>query len=346
MPSFTSGRHVRRMAAAMSNVMQELTKSDDLRASGVAHATIVGGGVIGASWASLFLVNGIAVTINDPDPGIAGKVKDIIESALPALSGLGYRTDRLMDGLDFQSELASAAATTDLVQEGGPERVDFKKDLWRRIEAVAPNDALLLSSSSSIPASAQNGAMADPGRLIIGHPFNPPHLMPLVEVVPTSQTPRDLVARAMTFYRGVGKVALELKKEIPGFVANRLQAAIFRECMYLVREHVVSMRDLDDIVTGSLGIRWATNGPFLSFHLGGGAGGMAHFVEHLGKGGMEKLWETFGEVSYDEPTCRLLIDQAQEYYGDRSIDALAALRDEREVAIINALAAVADGAAA
>ncbi len=323
--------------------MNSPARSEDLRASRVAHATIVGGGVIGASWAALYLANGLAATINDPDPDIAGKVKAVIESAMPALAGLGYRIDGLMDRLDFQSDLAAAMALTDLVQECGPEKVDFKKALWRRIEAAAPKDALLLSSSSSIPASAQNGEMTEPGRLIIGHPFNPPHLMPLVELVPTDRTPPELVARALAFYRGVGKVALELKKEIPGFVANRLQAAIFRECMYLLREQVVSMRDLDDIVTGSLGIRWATNGPFLSFHLGGGAGGMAHFVEHLGKGGMEALWRTFGAVSYDDPTCKLLIDQAAQYYGDRSIDALAEDRDEKEVAIINALAAVESG---
>lgn len=323
-----------------SGTLQGPSRPDDLRASGVARATVVGGGVIGASWAALFLANGIAVTINDPDPDIADKVKAIIGGAVQALAGLGYRTDGLLDRLGFQSDLAAAVAAADLVQECGPEKVDFKQDLWRRIEAAAPKDALLLSSSSSIPAWAQNGAMAEPARLIIGHPFNPPHLMPLVEVVPTGGSDPATVARAMAFYRGVGKVALELKKEIPGFVANRLQAAIFRECMYLLREGVVSMRDLDDIVTSSLGIRWATNGPFLSFHLGGGAGGMAHFVEHLGKGGMEKLWATFGAVSYDEPTSRLLIDQAQLYYGDRSIDALAEVRDEKEVAIITALAAV------
>ncbi|WCM19757.1 3-hydroxyacyl-CoA dehydrogenase NAD-binding domain-containing protein [Paraburkholderia bryophila] len=322
--------------------MKKIDKSDELRSSKVERATIIGGGVIGASWAALFLANGLSVTVNDPDPAISGKVEAVIRGALPALRDLGYQTDGLTDRLSFSSDLAAAVASADLIQECGPERADFKQDLWRRIELAAPAHALLLSSSSSIPASVQNTHMVDPGRLIIGHPFNPPHLMPLVEVVPTEKSDASTVARVMSFYRGVGKVALELKKEIPGFVANRLQAAIFRECMYLVREHVVSMRDLDDIVTSSLGVRWATNGPFLSFHLGGGAGGMAHFVEHLGKGGMEKLWATFGDVSFDDATCRLLVEQASEFYGGRSIDALAEDRDAKEVAIINALASVAD----
>lgn len=317
--------------------MTQLFNPDQLRASGVAQATIIGGGVIGASWAALFLASGLTVTLNDPDPDIARKVEALITDAAPALAGLDYQLTGMMQRLSFESDLAIAVAKADLVQECGPERLAFKRTLWAAIEANAPKDALLLSSSSSIPASAQNIEMVQPGRLIIGHPFNPPHLMPLVELVPSDKSDPALVARALAFYRGIGKVALELKKEIPGFVANRLQAAIFRECMYLVREQVASVRDVDDIVMNSLGIRWATNGPFLSFHLGGGAGGMAHFVEHLGKGGMEKLWATFGEVSFDEPMCRLLVEQTQESYGDRSIAELAELRDEKQVVVINAL---------
>ncbi|MGO4449839.1 3-hydroxyacyl-CoA dehydrogenase NAD-binding domain-containing protein [Phyllobacterium sp. TAF24] len=321
--------------------MQYQNCREDLQASGVQKATIVGGGVIGASWAALFLAHGVAVTINDPDPLIADKVKVLIDGAIPALSELGCCTDGMMERLSFEQDLAMAVADVDLIQECGPERIDFKNDLWRRIEAASADNTLFLSSSSSIPASVQSGSMKQPERLMIGHPFNPPHLMPLVEVVPVPKCDRTLVARVMAFYRGVGKVPLELKKEIPGFVANRLQAAIFRECMYLVREGIVSIRDLDDIVTNSLGIRWASNGPFLSFHLGGGSGGMAHFVEHLGKGGMEQLWSTFGSVSFDFETSRLLIDQAQEFYGDRSIMELAENRDEKQVAILKALDGVA-----
>ncbi|SDP39557.1 3-hydroxyacyl-CoA dehydrogenase NAD-binding domain-containing protein [Phyllobacterium sp. OV277] len=317
--------------------MQDQNSREYLHASGVQKATIIGGGVIGASWAALFLAHGVAVIINDPDPDIADKVKVLIDGAVPALSELGCCTDGMMEKLSFEQDLTKAVAGVDLVQECGPERIDFKKDLWRRIEAASANNTLFLSSSSSIPASAQSGSMQQPERLVIGHPFNPPHLMPLVEVVPVAKSDRTMIARVMDFYRGVGKVPLELKKEIPGFVANRLQAAIFRECMYLVREGIVSIRDLDDIVTNSLGIRWASNGPFLSFHLGGGSGGMAHFVEHLGKGGMEQLWATFESVSFDFRTSRLLIDQAQQFYGDHSIVELAENRDRKQVAILKAL---------
>jgi ketoreductase RED1 len=301
----------------------------------VETVTIVGGGVIGASWAALFLAHGRSVVVSDPAPDIADKVKRVILEALPTLEGLGHSTAGLFGRLTFESDLAKAVVNADLVQENGPEKIAFKRKLWAAIEAAAPEDALLLSSSSSIPASEQNRDMVDPGRLIIGHPFNPPHLMPLVEVVPSAASNPDLVVRAMAFYREVGKVPLELKKEIPGFVANRLQAAIFRECVYLVREGIVSIRDLDAIVTNSLGLRWASDGPFLSFHLGGGAGGMAHFIEHLGKGGMEALWASFGEVSFDEATSNLLIDQTAQFYGATPTADLVAGRDAREVAILN-----------
>ncbi len=268
--------------------MKSSAQSEDLRASRVAHATIVGGGVIGASWARAVPRQWRRRDDQRPRSRHSRQGgKAIIEGALPALAGLGYRIDGLMDRLDFQSDLVAAMALTDLVQECGPEKVDFKKALWRRVEAAAPKDALLLSSSSSIPASAQYGEMTEPGRLIIGHPFNPPHLMPLVELVPTDRTPPELVARALAFYRGIGKVALGTEEGDSRF---RREPAASRDfsanaCIWCAR---LSSRCaiLDDIVTSSLGIRWATNGPFLSFHLGGGAGGMAHFVEHLGKGGM------------------------------------------------------------
>jgi ketoreductase RED1 len=302
-------------------------------------AVIIGGGVIGASWAALFLVNRLRVVISDPDPDIAAKVKDVIAAALPALAEMGYEVGDVEANLSFEQDNAVAVAGADLVQECGPERVEFKQALWQTVEAAAPQHALLCSSSSTLPASVQNVRMADRSRLLIGHPFNPPHLMPLVEVVPTPQTDPALTARAVDFYNGVGKVALEIKKEIPGFVANRLQAAIFQESVYLVREGVVTLDQLDDVVTNSLGIRWATSGPFLSFHLGGGRGGLTHFLEHLGPP-MEASWQNLGKASLDERTKALLAGQLAPSYGAVSFDVLSELRDSREVAVISALVEV------
>jgi len=302
-------------------------------------AVIIGGGVIGASWAALFLVNGLKVIVSDPDPQIESKVKAIIEAALPALRSLGYKAVDVEAMLSFDKDNSRAVAAASIVQECAPERVEFKQALWKSIEAAAPKDALLCSSSSTIPASVQFTQMADPSRLLIGHPFNPPHLMPLVEVVPTAKTDPKITARALAFYSAMGKVALEIKKEIPGFVANRLQAAIFQESVFLVTEGVVTLSELDDVVTNSLGIRWATSGPFLSFHLGGGPGGLAHFLEHLGPP-MELAWKNLGKAKLEAATKTLLSNQLSTSYGASAFDALSEIRDEKEVAVINSLAKV------
>ncbi len=313
------------------------TKSDGSYAGKT--AVIIGGGVIGASWAALFLVNGLKVIVSDPDPQIASKVRAIIDAAFPALRSLGYKSTGVEALLSFEKDNARAVANAAIVQECAPERVEFKQALWKAIEAAAPTDALLCSSSSTIPASVQSVQMKDPSRLLIGHPFNPPHLMPLVEVVPTPKSDPKLTARALAFYNAMGKVALEIKKEIPGFVANRLQAAIFQESVFLVTEGVVTLSELDDVVTNSLGIRWATSGPFLSFHLGGGPGGLVHFLEHLGPP-MELAWRNLGKSQFDAATKSLLSDQLSSSYGTSSFDALSAIRDEKEVSVINGLAQV------
>ena len=302
-------------------------------------AVIVGGGVIGASWAALFLANDLKVIISDPDPEIGSKARALISAAVPALKALGYEEPDIDSNLSFEKDNALAVARADIVQECGPERVEFKQALWKTIESAAPKDALLFSSSSTIPASVQFAQMADPSRLVIGHPFNPPHLMPLVELVPTPKTNPAITARALDFYNAIGKVALEIKKEIPGFVANRLQAAIFQESVFLVAEGVVTLDQLDDVVTSSLGIRWATSGPFLSFHLGGGPGGLAHFIEHLGPP-MELAWKHLGKASFDGDTKTLLVKQLGASYGASSFYALSEVRDEREAAVINGLVRV------
>lgn len=306
-------------------------------AGSVRRATIIGGSAIGASWAALFAANDVRVILYDPDPEAPGRTMALIESAMPALAKLGYATSGLTQRILFESDLAAAVTETDLVQECGPERVDFKRPIWAGVEAAAPTHALLLSSSSSIPASTQNTCMADRTRLLVGHPFDRPHLIPLVEVVPSATTDPAIVTRALAFYRGIGKVALELKQEIRGFIADRLRAALFRECMYLLRENVATMRDIDTVVTSSLGIGLAATGPFMTCHIGGGVGGMAHFIQQFGKGRMEKLWSTFGDIRFDDEMCRLLIEQAEAFYSDASIATLDAIRDEKQAAIVNAL---------
>ena len=233
------------------------------------RAVVVGAGVIGSSWAALFLANGMEVVVSDPGKGIENAVKSAIKDAEPALKGLGFGPLDLSK-LRFEHDTAAAVEKADMVQENGPERLDFKQDLWAKIEAAAPKEAMLLSSSSGIAASKQQSQMKQAGRLIIGHSFTPPHVMPLVEVVPSPDTPAELLDQAMKFYAAV-KVPLLIRKETPGFVANRLQAAIFKECVSLVMQDVVSL---------CCAIAWHSLGHlFLSFNLGGGQA-----VSHISSG--------------------------------------------------------------
>jgi ketoreductase RED1 len=240
---------------------------------GYHRATVVGGGVIGISWTALFLAYGLDVTVCDPLPDVAERVRAGLREIAPTLAELGLSVDELTDSTDalrFDPDAASAVAGTNVVQENGPERPEVKQQLWSAIGAGAPANALLASSSSSsgIPASVMSQAMRQPGRLVIGHPFNPPHLVPLVEVVPSPGTDPEVVEAAVAFYRAMGKQPQVLSREIPGFVANRLQAALFREAVHLVAQGVVTEQELDAVVTSSIGMRWAVAGPFQTFHLG------------------------------------------------------------------------------
>lgn len=301
------------------------------------RVAVIGAGVIGASWAALFVAHDLKVTVCDPRPEAEAEVRDVIERSADALAALGARPRAALAALRFDSDVERAVAGAVLVQENGPERLDFKQALWPRIQDAAAPGALLLSSSSAIPASMQATRLRDASRLLIGHPFNPPHLVPLVEVVPGSATSPEATEQALVFYRALGKVPQVLKKEIPGFVANRLQSAIFRECVHLVREGVVRIDELDTIVTQSIGLRWAVNGPFASFHLGGGDGGLAGFIRQFGPG-MEARWRSLGDPHFDAETTALLTAQVADSYGRESRAVLEDRRDRAQLAVQAALA--------
>jgi ketoreductase RED1 len=299
------------------------------------RAAVLGGGVIGVSWTALFLAHGLDVTISDPEPGIEQRVRAELQTIAPMLVKLGFADvgDDQMP-LSFDRDIATAVATVDVVQENGPERLETKQEIWRAVEGAAPADALFCSSSSSLPASSMAARMQRPGRLIVGHPFNPPHLVPLVEVVPSSTTDAAVVERAVGFYRSLGKRPQVLSREIPGFVANRLQAALFREAVHLVVEGVVTEQQLDAIVTSSIGMRWAVAGPFETFHLGGGPGGLPDFLHHLGPA-LDALWKALGDASLDPPTVATLTAQASGF--GAAVDELAARRDDGELRLMKAL---------
>jgi ketoreductase RED1 len=303
---------------------------------------IIGAGVIGASWTALFLARGLEVVVNDPRPDVETLVRDYIRSSLPTLETLGLPIANLEAKLRFEADLERAVAGADLVQENGPERIEFKQDLWARISKVVGDKTLLASSSSARTATEQALKCSRPERLLVGHPFNPPHLIPLVEVVPGAKTSEDAVTDAVAFYAALGKVPRVVRKEMPGFVANRLQRAIFRECCYLVIEGVVKVDELDDIVTSSIGLRWAADGPFRSFHLGGGAGGFKSFFKQFGPG-LNDAWKNMAPVDLNEAAQNKIIAQAEASFAAQPMEQLEGERDAKQLAIIRALRSVKAG---
>jgi ketoreductase RED1 len=297
------------------------------------NVSVIGAGVIGASWTALFLARGLTVTVTDPRPDAEKQLHDQVHDTLPVLRALGLPVTDLTRNLRFETDLDKAVVDADAVQENGPEQLDFKQRIFARIEQATRPDTLLLSSTSGIRATQIAEAMKQPGRLLVGHPFNPPHLIPLVEVVPGERTDPAVVRRAVAFYTALGKKPQVLHQEVPGFVANRLQAALFREAVHLVAQGVVTEQELDSVVTSSIGLRWAVAGPFRTFQLGGGPGGLPYFLKHLGPG-LESLWQDLGSPRLDRPTVELLGEQAR---GDEPVAVLAAERDQAQIKLMQAL---------
>ena len=262
---------------------------------GVLKVAVVGTGVIGASWAALFLARGLDVVASDPAPGAEERLRADVaahwSSVEPVEGGA-------LDRLTFVADPADAAAEADFVQENGPEREDVKHALYAVLDAAARPDVVLASSSSGlVPSDIARGCPRHPERVVVGHPFNPPHLIPLVEVVPGEQTGEDVVERALAFYAAVGKKPIRLRQEVPGHIANRLQAALWQEAYSLVERGVASVADIDTAISHGPGLRWAILGPFVNKHLSGGPGGLAHDLEHLGPP-TEKWWRDLGQVTH------------------------------------------------
>lgn len=302
------------------------------------RAAVIGAGTIGLSWATLFAAKGMHVVVNDPRPDLAEVVDRTVRQVAGTLPGGARDPDELRALIELQADLDPAVTGVDVVQENGPEDIAFKRQLFARIERSAPPTAMLLSSTSGLMPTDMSRDMTSPGRLLVGHPFNPPHVIPLVEVVAGSATEPAEVAAAVDFYRWLGKEPVVLHKEIGGFVANRLQSALFRESVSLVLQGVVDAEELDKVVTESVGPRWATAGPFESYHLGGGPGGLRHLLEHLGPG-MARRWADLGQPELTPETVDLLSSATEERFRGRSYDELAEIRDRKQLAVLAARAA-------
>ena len=261
----------------------------------IRRVAIIGTGVIGASWTALFLAKGLDVDRDRYRAECRSRAADV-SSRRPGRrsSDWASRPAHRNPSLTFTADLAGGVRGADFVQENGPERIDFKKKLYRQLDELLPADVIIASSSSGLTMSEiQSGAALHPERCVIGHPFNPPHLVPLVEIVGGAKTSEATIERASEFYTALGKQAVRLRKEVPGHVANRLQAALAREVYYLVAEGVVSVADVDNALCWGPGLRWGIMGQVMLNHLGGGQGGIEHFFQQF-TGPMTAWWKVLG----------------------------------------------------
>jgi len=300
----------------------------------IRRVAIIGTGAIGASWAALFLAKGLEVVATDVAPDAEAALKRFIESAWPALIRLGLATGASQSKLSFTADLATAVKGADLVQENGPERIEFKRKLYGQLDELLAADVIIASSSSGLTMSEiQSGCRSHPERCVIGHPFNPPHLVPLVEIVGGAKTSEETIQRAARFYTALGKRTVRLHKEVPGHIANRLQSALSREVYYLVAEGVVTAADADTALSWGPGLRWGIMGSLLLNHLGGGQGGIEHFFEQF-TGPMTAWWKVLGQPVLTSEVQKQLVDSVRAEVGSRSFDELAAERDEMLLELI------------
>ncbi len=302
------------------------------------HTCSLGAGVIGASWTALFLAQGKTVAVYDIDPRAESNVRTYVETAWPTLTELGLVTAGANpDGVSFHASPADAVAGAAFIQESVPERIDIKHELYRDIEPALDPDSIVASSASGLTLSEMQGGWHDPSMFVLGHPFNPPHLIPLVEVLGNAHTADGTVDRARAFYESVGKVTIEVRKEVPGHVANRLQAALWREAISLVANGVASVEDVDTAVWAGPGLRWAAMGPTMLFHLGAGEGGLASFCQRYTES-FNRWWDDLGTIHLDPDVAAQLVAGVSEESGAHTTAELSAQRDELLASILRATA--------
>ena len=307
--------------------------------AGISKVAVVGTGLIGSAWATLFLARGLDVVAIDPDPAAPDKLAGTVRTMAAALRDAGVVPG---DTLIEPARMVFAAAPgpeldgVGFVQENAPERVELKRDLFMRLEAFVAPDTILASSTTALRVSDFQFACRNPERVIAGHPLNPPHLIPLVEVSGGEATDPAVVDRAMAFYRALGKKPVRLAREIEGHIAGRLSAALWREAVHLVETGVASVADIDAAVVHGPGLRWAAIGPHLTYHVGGGAGGIAAYLAHLGES-QERRWASLGTPKLTDGLKQRLAEGVAEEAENHSVGELEAERDRRIAATLRAL---------
>jgi 3-hydroxyacyl-CoA dehydrogenase len=300
----------------------------DLAATRIA---IVGTGLVGAGWAALFVHHGATVSAFDPAPEMLATLDARMAAPLAALARLSPPAappGRLVCAVS----LADAVATADLVQENAPERIPLKRGLYAEIEASAPQEAIIASSTSSFTWSELAPEMVRPERFLTAHPFNPPHLVPLVELYGTSE---ETLARAEAIYRAAGRHPVRLKKDATGHIANRLASALWREAVSMVAEGIADVEAIDEALVHGPGLRWSVVGAHMAYHLGGGPGGIEAYLEHLGPS-QERRWQSLGHPRLTPEVRAAIVEGVRREAGGRDIATLEAERDEALIAALQA----------
>jgi carnitine 3-dehydrogenase len=305
----------------------------------VRTVTCIGAGVIGGGWVAYFLARGYRVVAWDPAEDAGTRLRHLVGAAWPALTELGLAEGASLDNLTVEADLASACARADFVQESAPEDLELKRKLLADISAATPEGVVISSSTSGYGMSEMATRADHAERLVVGHPFNPPYLIPLVEVVGGTATSPEVVEWTADFFRHAGKSVIKMEREVPGFVANRLQEALWREALHMVEAGEATVEEIDLSITDGPGLRWALQGPMLTFHLAGGQGGMAHMLDHFGP----SLLSPWTRLEAPELTPELrdaVVDGCEREADGRSIDDLVAERDRGVIAILRALGRV------
>jgi carnitine 3-dehydrogenase len=302
----------------------------------VSTVACVGAGVIGGGWVAHFLARGFRVQAWDPAPDAAAKLTRLVDAAWPALTSLGLADGASRDNLIVTATLAEAVEGAGFVQESAPEDLALKQKLLADIDAVTAAGVVVASSTSGYGMTEMQVAAKTPERLVVGHPFNPPYLIPLVEVVGGKLTSPGAVEWASAFYRRVGKTVITMDDEVPGFIANRLQEALWREALHMVANGEATVEQIDTAITDGPGLRWPVQGPMLTFHLAGGEGGMAHMLDHFGPS-LKSPWTRLDAPELTKKLRDAVVEGCEDEAGERTIADLVAERDRAIIAIQEAV---------
>lgn len=297
---------------------------------------VIGAGVIGAGWAARVLAHGLDVIAWDPGADWQAGLKAAVENAWPALCKLGLYPGASPERLHCADSLEEACATADFIQESAPERIELKRSLHARIDALAHADVIIASSTSGLLPSDFQADCRRPERVIVGHPFNPVYLLPLVEVLGGRKTTGENIERAVAFYTDMGMHPLRVRTEIEGFLSDRLQEALWREILHLVNDGVADTEELDAAITYGPGLRWAFMGTCLAFHTAGGDAGMRDFMKQFGPA-LKLPWTKLEAPELTDELIEKMTTGTRRQAAGRTVKELEQLRDDCLIAIMQAL---------